>query len=194
MNKIYSTLMMLALMGAALSFTACGGDDDDDDDYGDNRDGATLKIDGEAYYVDASIQKSYWSGLVLHINAFERPVNFAPDKILEIHLSGCSKVSELKAGQSFDYEDVSVDNIENGPVVALYEKSYETLSGSITILSVDKYKVKMKFNDLKFKLEFSSNIFGDDYEPSNPKIHSVVGTATFTSGVYSSDGNELPFD
>jgi len=29
MKRIYSTLMMLALMVAALSFTACGGDDDD---------------------------------------------------------------------------------------------------------------------------------------------------------------------
>jgi len=30
MNKVYSTLMMLALMVAALSFSACSGDDDDD--------------------------------------------------------------------------------------------------------------------------------------------------------------------
>ena len=44
------------------------------------------------------------------------------------------------------------------------KKSYETLSGSITVLSVDKYRVKLKFYDLKFKLDFSSNIFGDDYE------------------------------
>lgn len=30
MKQIYSTLMMLALMVAALSFTACGGDDDEE--------------------------------------------------------------------------------------------------------------------------------------------------------------------
>ena len=30
MNKIYSTLILLALMVAALSFTACGGDDDEE--------------------------------------------------------------------------------------------------------------------------------------------------------------------
>ena len=30
MNKFYTTLMMLALMVAALSFTACGGDDEDE--------------------------------------------------------------------------------------------------------------------------------------------------------------------
>lgn len=30
MKKIYSTIMMLAMMVTALSFTACGGDDDED--------------------------------------------------------------------------------------------------------------------------------------------------------------------
>ena len=30
MKKFYSTIMMLAMMVAALSFTACGGDDDDE--------------------------------------------------------------------------------------------------------------------------------------------------------------------
>ena len=32
MKKLYSTIMMLAMMVAALSFTACGGDNDDDND------------------------------------------------------------------------------------------------------------------------------------------------------------------
>jgi len=35
MKKIYSTLTMLAMMVAALSFTACGGDDDEIDNGGD---------------------------------------------------------------------------------------------------------------------------------------------------------------
>ncbi len=192
MDKITKKFTLFALIVAALSFTACGGDDEIEG--GENRNGATLKIDEKAYYVDASIQKSYWGGLYLFIYARESRVNFGPDMKLEISLSGCSSVSELKAGQSFDFEDVSVDNIENVSVVALYEKSYETLSGSITVLSVDKYRVKLKFNELKFKLDFSSNIFGDDYEPTNPKIHSVDGTATFTSGKFDRDGNELPFD
>lgn len=30
MKKIYSTIMMLAMMVTALSFTACGSDDDED--------------------------------------------------------------------------------------------------------------------------------------------------------------------
>lgn len=35
MKKIYSTIAMLAMMVAALSFTACGGDDDDEVGGGD---------------------------------------------------------------------------------------------------------------------------------------------------------------
>ena len=31
MKKLYSTILMLATMVAALSLTACGGDDEDDD-------------------------------------------------------------------------------------------------------------------------------------------------------------------
>ncbi len=34
MKKLYSTVMMLAMMVAALSFTACGGDDDEVDNGG----------------------------------------------------------------------------------------------------------------------------------------------------------------
>ena len=37
MKKLYSTIMMLAMMVAALSFTACGGDDDDDINKGGNK-------------------------------------------------------------------------------------------------------------------------------------------------------------
>ena len=36
MKKIYSTIMVLAMMVAALSFTACGGDDDEVDNGGGN--------------------------------------------------------------------------------------------------------------------------------------------------------------
>jgi hypothetical protein len=34
MKKLYSTIMLLAMMGAALGLTACGGSDDGDDDFG----------------------------------------------------------------------------------------------------------------------------------------------------------------
>ena len=49
MKKLYSTIMMLAMMVAALSFTACG--DDDDDDGGSSTTGDYLRVtlDGKTY-------------------------------------------------------------------------------------------------------------------------------------------------
>ena len=88
------TLTMLALMVAALSFTACS-DNEEDEDKG----GGSLIIDGVAYYYEATISKSYYGGLYLNIDARESRVNFGPDKILKIYLYGHSKVSELKKGE-----------------------------------------------------------------------------------------------
>jgi hypothetical protein len=54
MRKTYSTVMMLAMMVAALSFTACGGDDDDNDDIGNGGGDSSssyieVKFDGDTY-------------------------------------------------------------------------------------------------------------------------------------------------
>lgn len=49
MKKLYSTIMLLAMMVAALSLTACGGDDDDSDDGGgslSSQDYLEVTIDG----------------------------------------------------------------------------------------------------------------------------------------------------
>ena len=51
MNRLYSTIMMLAIMVAALSLTACGGDDDSvgGDSGGDNSEYFQISINGETY-------------------------------------------------------------------------------------------------------------------------------------------------
>ena len=49
MKKIYSTVMMLAMMVAALSLTACGGDDDGDGGYDFKQDYDVLQINGVQY-------------------------------------------------------------------------------------------------------------------------------------------------
>lgn len=59
MRKVYSTIMMLALMVAALSLTACGSSSDDEEDNGGGSDIGYIqvKIDGKTY--KESIQ--YWA-------------------------------------------------------------------------------------------------------------------------------------
>ena len=46
MKQLYSTIMMLAMMVAALSLTACGGDDDSDDGVNNSSTTFTIAIDG----------------------------------------------------------------------------------------------------------------------------------------------------
>ncbi|MDE7455573.1 MAG: hypothetical protein K2M96_02575 [Prevotella sp.] len=49
MKKIYSTLMMLSLMVASLSFTACSSDDDDSDGNYDDNEYFQITINGETF-------------------------------------------------------------------------------------------------------------------------------------------------
>ena len=51
MSKLYSTIMMLAMMVAALSFTACGDDDDDEDDVNTSALVGTWKVIEEESYI-----------------------------------------------------------------------------------------------------------------------------------------------
>lgn len=186
---------MLAMMVAACSFSACDSDDDDMNQKGK----ATLIIDGKAYYTNPFGEElvpnlhQYNDGLFFYIEAFETPSSFFPDKILEFYYFGCSKVANLKVGDTFAYEDLYINRFENGNIIPLYENEYEIIDGSITVLSVDSYRVKIKINDLKFSLESSTNMFGEDYEPKNPKTHIVSGTVQFSSGAIYNDGSEVPF-
>lgn len=59
MKQIYSTLMMLALMVAALSITACSGDDEEGV-FGDEEEYFEITINGEKYTSDS------WFGAVLY--------------------------------------------------------------------------------------------------------------------------------
>ena len=57
MKKLYSTILVLATMVAALSLTACGGSDDNDEIGGDS-DGSAIHFDSQredyATYIDAT--------------------------------------------------------------------------------------------------------------------------------------------
>ena len=49
MKKLYSCIMLLTMMVAALSLTACGGDDDGDGGYDFKQDYDVLQINGVQY-------------------------------------------------------------------------------------------------------------------------------------------------
>lgn len=150
-------------------------------------------IDGKSYSCNATISENYRGCIRYKIEAGKGKDFLFPDKILEMHVYGYSYVSKLEKGMTFDSDDIIIDNIENGYVVSLYEKEYEVLDGSINILTVDRYKVKIEFKELRFVLQSSSNLIDEDYTPSNPSVHTVNGTVTFTNSIHDYDGRELPF-
>ena len=81
MKKVYSTITMLAMMVAALSFTACGGDDDEIDNGGD------ASIVGEWECTNLDLDKNT-SGLYVEsrINIGDR-VRFQSDGTIYAHFS-----------------------------------------------------------------------------------------------------------
>lgn len=56
MKKVYSTILLLATMVAALSLTACGSDNDNDDDVGNN----TPSIIGKWTVIKYTIYLDLW--------------------------------------------------------------------------------------------------------------------------------------
>ncbi len=81
MKKLYSTVMMLAMMVAALSLTACGGDDDEVDNGGD------ASIVGEWECTNMNYDENL-SGLYVEsrINIGDR-VRFQSDGTIYAHFS-----------------------------------------------------------------------------------------------------------
>ena len=67
MKKALSKITMLAMMVAALSFSACGGDNDDDEGGSGEK---SLMIDGDAYYSEGTLSENYSRGIHLVVDAF----------------------------------------------------------------------------------------------------------------------------
>lgn len=192
MKKLYSTIKMLAIMIAALGLTACPNNDNDDEDvFGISENEESLIIDDVALVPKAYIKENSIGGMYLLIYAHENAY-FPKTKItFELYI-GRMWVSELEVGDTFNEKQIYIENLESTPVIALYEKGYRIISGSITVLAINSNSVKLKFNDLKFALKFISNIYGEESEPKDPKVHTVSGTATFLNNRYR-NGEYLPF-
>lgn len=68
MKKLYSTIMMLAMMVAALGVASCGGDDDEIDNGGGSNTVYTITVDGKAHnynseYLDYMDLLGTWESL-----------------------------------------------------------------------------------------------------------------------------------
>lgn len=182
MKKVYSTITVLAMIVAALSFTSCGGDDDDEG--GTSPSGSkTLVIDGQSYYCGPLCQLSQTdgSGMYLTVEAVEDKDFPTKGKELVVHVSP-SKVSQLSAGQVFDYDCMSIRNFRALSQMELESYRWDGISGDITVLSIGEKDVTIQINSLVIK------------HKNTGVEHSISGTATLSNSLHDSKGKVLPFD
>ena len=142
--------MMLAMMVAALNFTACGGDDE----YGVGHDYDVLKINGEKYacygYRSIITYSSSWDlatnqGEILlpcgKLSDAEKG-EYDYDYLFTIHLEGSEK---LKKGSKLENYSPTFDNSDD-----YYSLEYVSGSATITDKKDDKY-ITIRFDSFKFE-------------------------------------------
>ena len=100
-------------------------------------------------------------------------------KRLVMHISP-SGVSQLKVGQEFDGNKISVRNYGNFNDFNPNTYEWEVISGSFVIKSITDVEMKIQFNKMVVK-----------YRNKEVK-HTIEGTAVLNSGVWK-DGKYLPF-
>lgn len=123
MKKYYSVLVMLAIMIAALSFTACGGDDDEDD--GGNTSSSALV--GTWELVSTT---DYYNGKVENTEAGDEYWVITADKIT-IHSTGPKSASMdgLSLTYTYDEKAKTLDIVAGYPLYKI-----TTLSSSALVL------------------------------------------------------------
>lgn len=182
MKKLYSTIMLLAMMVAALCLTACGGNDEDDGGDNSPSGNKTLIIDGESYYCGSGcdLAQTNGSGMYLTIQAVEDRVYQINGKELVVRISP-SKVSQLSVGQVFGHEKMSIRNYRGLMQMELNAYSWDAVNGDITIISIGETQITIQINSLVVKHEIT-------------KVeHSISGTATLRNSLRDNHGNILPF-
>lgn len=181
MKKIYSTMMMLAMMVAALSFIACGGDDDEIDNGGEKGQ-KTIKINGESFYCGSSsnVEQTKGNGMYLNIYAVT-DMNFQMKGHKLIIVLSPSRVSQLNEGEEFYYDEMSVRTLVHLNEIQINTYDWKAISGSLTFKSIGNYELKVQFNNLVVK-----------HRNTNVE-RTIEGTAILNSGVYGYDGKLLPF-
>ena len=156
MKKLYSTIMMLAMMVAALSLTACGGDDDEgggDNSGGNgNKPNNTLTIvnsNGDKYISLASVG---WTSADDAINGYltERGTIFcfmvkegtSNAEYLHIYLkNGENSISDFPVGYDMDEPSLTF-GITN-------TNKFHHVSGDVKVIRNDGKGFTLEFNDYK---------------------------------------------
>lgn len=182
MKKLYSTILVLATMVAALSLSACGGDDSDDESENPSYGKMTLIVDEESFYaVNCSAEQTKRSGMYLEICAATNPEFPINGHLLVVHIAP-SKVSELKEGDVFAAKKFSVQTFRRLNEIKVNTYDWNVLEGDITIKKITNMEMTIQINNLLLEHEVSG------------VQHTISGTAILNSATYDSKGNLLSFN
>lgn len=183
MKKLYSTVMMLAVMVAALGLSACSSNSSDDDfGSGSSKGEKTLIVDGESFYdFNSTAEQTKRNGMYLNINASTDPNYILQGHMLTVRIS-LSKVSELKEGDVFGVSELTVREFQRPTEISVNSYDWNELKGDITIIRITSMEMTIQINDLQIEHKIS-------------KVqHTISGKAILCSGVYDSRGNLLSFE
>ena len=154
MKKLYSTIMMLTMMIAALSLTACGGDDDEEEGGGNSSSTIfSITIDGNKHEYDQAYLDNWdllgtWEGTALLIGTNIGDFRFK-------FPSGTTFSSFSTGYSSFE------DDAEKITIGVASSRPCTYVSGSATVISNDGKNMKVRFNNYKFTWNTSREIIFD---------------------------------
>ena len=171
MKKLYSCIMLLTMMVAALSLTACGGDDDGDGGYYFKQDYDVLQINGVQYacygYRCVITYKSTWDS-TKHSGEIMLPCGDLADAQKGVHeykymySIGLKGSQDLKTGSKLENFSPIFERIGEW-------KGLSYISGSASVIDM--------MNDRYITIKFDSFTFG-----SGSKSYTLNGTVQLMLG------------
>ena len=152
MKKLYSTIMMLAMLVAALGVTACGGDDEEVDGGDSFGTIFSITIDGNKHEYDQAYLDHWdllgsWEGTALLIGTDVGDFRFK-------FPSGTTFSSFTTGYNSFEDDAVKI-------TIGVTSRPCTYVSGSATVISNDGKNMKVRFNNYKFTWNTSREIIFD---------------------------------
>lgn len=162
MNKVYSTIMMLAMMVAALSLTACGGDDNGDDiDTGGpgsvasptftiTRDGVVKEVENTVWISPQFTNKALKMGAGFSLDDY--PLGRGTIYIIfpQEQYGEYLRPSYFPVGYS-DFDSYATDIVFVSPEQAGWDG--ECISGSARVLKNSGNSITVQFDNYMFYVE-----------------------------------------
>lgn len=157
MKKLYSTILVLATMVAALSLTACGGDDEDDD-FGDVDAPSSYEFaityDGETKEYEAGYLEAYSLAAVWNSDSHHFYLGLLkPYGNVIIKFPSSVEASDFKSGNKFVGYEFQWTSYAGG--IWAFDGDY--IDGSATVKSNDGKTIVVRFSNFSFYLSSSDS-------------------------------------